>query len=103
MKRCFLAIAAITAAMAVFAGPAGASLTGTTSVAAAGGIATFSNLVLDPLGSYTLSASYGTLSATSASFAIAAGPAAQLAFVQQPTSAVAGQAITPAPAVERRR
>src|SRR5262249_15030490 len=69
----------------------------TVSAAAVNGVATFSNLVINAGGSYTLAASDGTLTgATSNSFAItAAAVAAKLAFVQQPSNATAGSTITP--------
>ncbi|MCH8467505.1 MAG: autotransporter domain-containing protein, partial [Roseinatronobacter sp.] len=55
----------------------GAALSGTTTVAAVGGVATFSTLSLDKAGSYTLAASADNLtSATSTTFAITAGAAA---------------------------
>jgi hypothetical protein len=69
----------------------------TVSIAAVNGVATFSNLVVNVPGSYTLTASDGTLtSATSSSFSIGAGAAAKLAFAQQPSNAAAGATITPA-------
>jgi hypothetical protein len=69
----------------------------TLSAAAVNGVATFSNLVINATGSYTLTASDGALtSATSNSFAVSPGAAAKLAFVQQPTNAATGAAITPA-------
>src|SRR3989449_6431627 len=64
--------------------PGGATLSGTTTVAAVDGIATFSDLSLDKTGAgYTLtaSASGGALVApTSAAFDVAPGPATQLEF-----------------------
>jgi uncharacterized repeat protein (TIGR03803 family) len=73
------------------------SLGGTATVAALGGIATFSNLSLDAVGTYTLSAADGSLAgATSSSFAVTPASAAKLTFVQQPTNASAGSAISPA-------
>jgi hypothetical protein len=79
------------------ANPGGANLSGTTSATAVAGVATFTNLVLDKSGNgYTLQASSGALSvAGSASFSVAGGSAARLAFLQLPSSATAGQAITP--------
>jgi uncharacterized repeat protein (TIGR01451 family) len=79
-------------------GPAGSSLSGTTTVAAVNGVATFSNLRIDKAGNgYTLVASAaGLTSATSASFDIVATSAASLAFDQQPTNTQAGASITPA-------
>jgi hypothetical protein len=73
---------------------AGGSTTATAS--AVNGVATFSNLVINAAGSYTLAATDGTLTgATSSPFAVRAGASAKLAFVQQPTGAVSGTAISP--------
>jgi uncharacterized repeat protein (TIGR01451 family) len=78
--------------------PVGGSLSGTTTVAAVNGVATFSNLRIDKAGNgYTLLASAaGLTSATSASFDIVATSAASLAFDQQPINTQAGASITPA-------
>jgi len=80
------------------ANPAGGTLSGTTSVAASGGLASFSTLSLDMAGAgYTLSASSGTLTgATSAPFDVSAGAAVSLSFTVQPSQATAGVAIAPA-------
>src|SRR5438046_1850652 len=79
--------------------PAGATLSGTTTVAAVDGIASFSDLSLDKTGAgYTLtaSASGGALVApTSAAFDVAPGPATQLEFTVEPTTATAGTALAP--------
>jgi len=84
-----------TASITITSTPAGVS--GTTTVTAVNGVATFSNLVFTKAGSYTLtSAGTGLTSATSNSFTIAAGAATTLAFTVQPTNAIAGAAITPA-------
>jgi adhesin/invasin len=70
--------------------PSGGTLSGTTTVAAVNGIATFGNLSINRTGSgYTLAASSGTLTgATSASFAITPGPpsAATTQITAAPTS-----------------
>ena len=70
----------------------------TVTVNAVNGVATFGNLVINTLGSYTLTAGDGTLTnATSNSFTITVpGMAAKLGFTQQPTGAQAGVAISPA-------
>ena len=66
-------------------------------VAASGGIATFSKLILDTAGSYTLSAADGSLAAaTSGSFTVGAAAASKLAITTQPSNVTAGAAITPA-------
>ncbi len=69
----------------------------TLAVAASSGIATFSNLLPTLAGSaHTLSAADGLLTgATSAAFAVDPGPASHLAFGQQPSSGIYGDAMTP--------
>jgi hypothetical protein len=86
------------------ANPGGAALGGTLTVGAVAGVATFGDLALTLSGTgYTLvAASSGLASATSASFGVSGGVATQLAFVQQPSGASAGTAITPAVTVEGR-
>ena len=69
---------------------------GTDTVAASSGVATFSNVILDTIGTYTLTASDGGLtSATSDSFTVTPGPASQVVFVQQPSDVTAGVADSP--------
>src|SRR5438445_351211 len=76
--------------------PGGSTLGGTTTVAAVGGVVTFSDLTLDKTApGYWLTAT-GLGTATSSSFNIIAGPATQLVFGTQPGTTVAGQQITPA-------
>jgi hypothetical protein len=77
--------------------PGGATLSGTTPVAAVGGEATFFDLSLNRTGTgYTLTASAsGFAPVTSSAFDITPGTATQLAFTSQPTNAVAGAAIGP--------
>ncbi|MEZ4814203.1 MAG: hypothetical protein R3A80_03225 [Bdellovibrionota bacterium] len=74
------------------------TLSGTLSVAAVGGIATFSDISIDKAGTgYTLNASStGLTGNTSASFDINAGSASQLSYEQQPTSQTPGDSIDPA-------
>ncbi len=88
--------AAVT--IAIGTNPAGGTLSGTVTVNAVAGVATFSNLSLDKVGTgYTLTASSGVLTAaTSAAFNVTPGPPAKLAFTAQPTNVVAGTAIAPA-------
>src|SRR5205807_630273 len=65
-------------------------------VAAVAGVATFSGLSIDKVGTgYTLTAT-GAGSATSTAFNITAGTATQLVFSVEPSSTAAGAAITPA-------
>src|SRR5213079_3150969 len=76
--------------------PGGSTLGGTTTVAAVGGVVTFSDLTLDKTApGYWLTAT-GLGTATSSSFNIIAGTATQLVFGTQPGTTVAGQQITPA-------
>src|SRR5207244_3101722 len=76
--------------------PGGSTLGGTTTVAAVGGVVTFSDLTLDKAapGYWLIATGLGT--ATSSSFNIIAGTATQLVFGTQPGTTVAGQQITPA-------
>jgi uncharacterized repeat protein (TIGR03803 family) len=77
------------------------SIGGTDTVAAVNGVATFSNVVLDTAGSYTLLASDGSLStATSSSFTVTHASASELAFSQQPSNVTAGSAIAPSITVD---
>lgn len=81
--------------------PAGAKLTGTTTVSAVAGIATFSNLNVDVIGtgySFTATAS-GLTPVTTAKFELEPGAASKIKVDVQPTRVVAGASIVPAPAV----
>jgi len=84
--------------MALGSNPSAGTLSGTTSVAAVAGVATFSALKIDKAGTgYTLAASAtGPTGATSAPFDITVGVATKLAFTVAPINTVAGVAITPA-------
>ena len=77
--------------------PAGGTLSGTRLAAASGGVATFANLSINRAGSgYTLRAWVsGLVTATSAPFDVAVGPAAVLSFRVQPVNTAAGSPITP--------
>jgi hypothetical protein len=70
------------------------TLGGTLTVSAVNGVATFSDVTLSTGGNYTLKAVDGALGqgTTSASFAVIEP---QLAFIQQPTGALAGETISP--------
>jgi hypothetical protein len=89
---------ALSVGMALGNNPGGATLGGTTPVTTVSGVATFSNLTLNKVGTgYTLVASAtGLPAATSAAFNVTAGAPSQLAFTVQPTSTSAGTAIAPA-------
>jgi hypothetical protein len=74
------------------------ALAGTTTVAAANGVASFSDLSVAIAGSgYTLTASDAALSAaTSTPFSITAGPPARAVFTTSPGVTAAGQSLSPA-------
>lgn len=84
--------------------PGSGTLSGTATATANNGIATFANLSINRTGSdYTLSANAASLTGvTSSAFDIAPGAAHHLAFGIQPTSSVAGDALSPAVQVEIR-
>jgi hypothetical protein len=85
----------VTVALGANAG--GATLSGTATVKAVAGVATFSDLKLNRVGTgYTLIfASAPLTAATSAAFDITAGDANRLAFGAMPSTLDAGQAIVP--------
>jgi hypothetical protein len=90
---------AITIAITGGTGKAGAALSGTKTVTAVNGAATFSTLSIDSVGTgYTLSATAAGLVGgfASATFNIVPGVATQLVFTGQPTNATAGANIAPA-------
>src|SRR5205807_1972141 len=78
--------------------PGGSTLSGTTTVAAVDGVASFGDWSANRTATgYTLTASGGGLGpVTSSAFDITPGTATRLAFTQQPTNTVAGRAISPA-------
>ena len=81
--------------LATASGPG--ALSGTTTVAAANGVATFSDVTIATAGTYTIQATDGSLtSATSNSFNIALAVATKVVFTQQPTDVTAGNVISPA-------
>jgi YVTN family beta-propeller protein len=84
--------------------PAGGNLLGTTTENAANGVATFSDVSIDQVGSgYTLRAVSGSLTAaTSDAFDVVVIPAAQLAFSVQPSNAWVDSVIAPEIQVEVR-
>jgi hypothetical protein len=91
--------------LALAANPGGATLGGTTTVAAVNGIATFADLTLDKAAAgYTLIATAGNLaSATSSPFSNVAGPASQLVFTTPPpAAATSGQPLSPQPVLQLR-
>jgi MYXO-CTERM domain-containing protein len=84
--------------IALAANTAGGTLSGTTTVAAVNGVATFSTLAITKVGTgYTLSASAPSLTAvTTDAFNITPAAPYRVTITQQPSDAVAGAAITPA-------
>jgi hypothetical protein len=83
--------------LALGANPGGGTLSGTLTVAASNGVATFSDLSLNRAAAgYTLAAADGPIAATSGAFNVTPAPASQLAFLAQPTNTLTGQAISPA-------
>jgi hypothetical protein len=86
--------------IAIGTNPGGAVLSGTTSVNAVAGVATFSSLILNrSAAGFTLTASTAgppNVSVGSATFTVNPGAASALQFTTQPTDATAGAAIAPA-------
>ena len=80
------------------ANPSGGTLSGTVTVSAINGIATFPGLSIDKVGSgYTMAAAAAGLTGdTSPPFDILAGGANRLVFITQPTGRVVGQLFSPA-------
>jgi hypothetical protein len=89
-------------ALAIGTNPSGGTLSCTTNpVNASSGVATFAGCKIDKAGNgYTLTASDGALtSATSATFNVTVGAAAQLAFTTQPGNGTGGSALSTQPVV----
>ena len=83
--------------------PNGATLSGTTSVNAVAGVATFSTLSVNKTGTYTLTAtSTGLSNDTSTSFTIRHAATASLTFSTQPSGSTGGVALTTQPIVTLR-
>src|SRR5213076_2062173 len=84
--------------VAIGTNPGGGTLSGTTSLNAVNGVATFAGLNINRAGAgYTLAASASGLgTAPSPAFNVTAGAATQLVFTVEPSATVAGAAITPA-------
>src|SRR5438445_872637 len=90
--------------VAIAANPGGGTLSGMTPVAAVGGLATFSDLSIDKVGTgYTqFFSADGLLGVTSATFNLTPAAASRLVFTVQPTSTAAAATITPAVEVTAR-
>jgi hypothetical protein len=87
----------VTVALVGGTGTPGSTLSGTTTVSAVAGVATFSDLSVDKIGTgFKLSASSsGLAAATSAAFNTVGGTATKLGFIVQPSSTPAGAIILP--------
>ncbi len=85
--------------LAIGTNPGPGTLGGTATRSAVGGVATFSGLSIDKVGTgYTLTAaSTGLTGATSAAFNITLGPAAKIVFTTQPASSTGGTAFPTQP------
>ena len=96
-----LTASADSVTLAIGTNAGGGTLSGTTTVNAVGGVATFNDLSINKAGTgYTLTAaSIGLTGATSGAFNVTAGAASKLTFDIQPGNTVAGAAISPAVAV----
>jgi hypothetical protein len=96
-----VATAADPVTLTIADNPGAGTLLGTTAVDAANGVAVFDAVAIDKAGEgYTLEASLGLISGTSASFDIQPSGPAQLAFLDAPPSAEKRTVITPAVRVE---
>src|SRR5262249_51601712 len=84
--------------LTVASAPGGFAPGSTTTVTAVGGVATFSNLVLNTTGTYTLgeSGTGGLTGPNSGSFTVGSTTADHLAFGVQPSTTAAGALIAPA-------
>jgi len=84
--------------IAIGTNPSAGTLSGTAQANAVAGVATFSTLSINKVGTgYTLTASAtGLTAATSNAFNVTAGAATKLVFTVQPAAVTAGSSITPA-------
>lgn len=79
------------------ANPAGGTLSGTTTVSAVNGVASFADLSIDIAGAgYALEATVDSLSEVSSPFSVVPASPAQLVIVSQPTTTAIGTPIAPA-------
>jgi hypothetical protein len=82
-------------------GPSGGAIIGTATVTAAKGVATFSNILFDVAGAYTLKATAtGLTTVISGAITINSAAASQLVFARQPANVAAGAASAPAITVD---
>ncbi len=90
-----------TVSLSLASGTSGGLLSCTTlSTAVVDGVADFVGCAIDKAGSYTLSATSGSMTATSASLSVAPGTASRLVLTTQPSNVVAGEVIGPAVTAE---
>src|SRR5205807_6233587 len=85
--------------LAIANNPGGGSLSGGSPLTVTAGVATFSNMSVNKVGtgySLTATSAPADTAATSTAFNITPGAPSKLAFVQQPQNTAAGSAITPA-------
>src|SRR5207237_2726129 len=84
--------------LSVASGPGAFTAGSTVTVTVSGGVATFSNLILNTAGTYTLgeSATGGLTGPASSSFQVTPAAPDHLAFGVQPSNTTAGVAISPA-------
>lgn len=76
--------------LAILSGPLGGNLSGTLTIAAVAGVATFNDLSLDASGLYTLRATSGVLTnADTSAFNITGGAATQIIITAQPSNTIA--------------
>jgi hypothetical protein len=83
--------------LSIDSGPSGATLGGTTTVSAKGGVATFADIVPSAKGTYQLIAQDGKLSVTSAAFSVIAGgvaTATSLSLSASPSASTYGSPVT---------
>jgi uncharacterized repeat protein (TIGR03803 family) len=93
-----ITVATSDVTLSIKKGPAGAVLNGTATVASVNGVATFSGLSLDTVGTYKLlatDAADGGITAKTVLFTISPGAPAEFTFVHQPNNVTAGQRFTP--------
>jgi hypothetical protein len=90
-----------TVTIAISTNPGGGTLSGTLSINATNGVATFADLSIDKsaVGYKLTASSAGLTSAISAAFNVTAGAAVQVAFTQQPNGGTGGVAWTTQPKV----
>jgi hypothetical protein len=82
--------------ISIASGPAGGTLSGTTTVTAVNGMASFSNLLLSAAGTYTLTAASGALTSALSSSVDVLPPPSKVVFTTQPSEVATGATMFPA-------